>query len=510
MDKRWAFGLILPTVLASTGALAGAQQKHFIVYSAKGGDLKVNGLYAIEARCSKSADFPPPQKGGIFPSQSFTASHAVLATTSGLTATADLSKPPQNLVSLALPFAVNNASTAGSQVDNRQDCDTNYLIKGPSPLFLTPTFSVSTTTNPGAIAAAFQDVVTIATSLAPVVTGTPLKPNITKALGDVQGALPPLQNLFALLFPSTASTEQSTYPLQVGTTIVDTYYSRLRLTVCPVASIIADKNQEYFNDFNKTIDRLAYNDNSCTFVPATLGLAGFTSPDDQAYGLARLAIKNVSTAPLLAQCLGALCPSAIAAKMDPILWNAAPSRKPTAEQCWDVVPPPLVAESQPPWSQVGPVIQAMVNLYGQYFVNASAPPNLAPFSDQNLVSKIVIDDQTATLLFGGAQFEEPRGVFDVLKTKGFSRLGCYQGVTDTSMTYNARASIVGMKIDAAKPDQFKTSDAIALYPLWGGGKIVKLVVSSNPTDISNSIGSSKACGGLAVEAAAAAQITPQK
>jgi hypothetical protein len=59
-------------------------------------------------------------------------------------------------------------------------------------------------------------------------------------------------------------------------------------------------------------------------------------------------------------------------------------------------------------------------------------------------------------------------------------------------------------------DWLASSDSVGQQWSAGGGKIVKFVVSSNPTDILNSIGISKACGGLAVETGATAEIAPQK
>lgn len=65
MYKSWAIGATFCIALAS-GVQAQAQQKHFVVYPAKGGELKANGLYAIEARCSKKADFLATRPTGYF------------------------------------------------------------------------------------------------------------------------------------------------------------------------------------------------------------------------------------------------------------------------------------------------------------------------------------------------------------------------------------------------------------------------------------------------------------
>ena len=92
------------------------------------------------------------------------------------------------------------------------------------------------------------------------------------------------------------------------------------------------------------------------------------------------------------------------------------------------------------------------------------------------------------------------GLLAALKAQGVTGLACFQGWNDgdPKMANNARVSIVGVKPDPAKTSQFKIGDAMALYPLWGGGKIVEVVVSNDYTDIANSIGASTNCGPLTV------------
>jgi hypothetical protein len=493
-----------------TGATADASD-YVRVTLAKGGSLKPNTLYAIETRCSKKLAFPDVSKGGLFPNQTYAISHAVVVSNGSLAAAVDLTKLPATVISFVLPFSVNTAITAAGGIDNRENCDANFLIEGPSSLFLTPLFSVAKTTNPGTINDAANSLLSLTTSLAPVIGGGPLAPGASKTLGGIVGAVSPLQSLFQDLFPSGATTDQKAWPLQVGTSTVETHYSEVKVTVRPIKSIATDENPVYFSDFNKAINALTLKDSaSCPALAGALAEAGFTSTTDRAYALGRLAVKTLSPAQDVAHCLQDLCAPAIAPQMDAILWNGiSAGLRPTNDDCDNVVPPPAEPFAvQPSFSQVAPAIIRLVTLYGQYFGSPTPPAAFAPFADRYMAKTLAIDDRTSGLLFNGKASVDPKGFFDYLKAQKFERLGCYAAVANPALAYNSVASFVAAKRpDAASSATAKVplNGAIVLYPLWQGGRIAEFVASDDPQGILASVGTLTSCGGFQIVSSAPAK-----
>lgn len=431
--------------------------------------------------------------------------HAVVVSTGNVNGAVSLGSLPSSAVSVSVPYSVDTAFASANQQTSWLACDTNYLIEGPADLYVTAIYGESSTTNPGAIADAFKSVVSIVTSLAPVVTGAALGPNAAKTLSGVEGALSPLESLFKDLFPSSGANYQITTKLRIGSTSVATQFSTVSVTVRPIDSIVFDdKNPDnpYFKDFAKLIDGLkitgSLDENACQGVQRSLSQAGFRSADDQAYALGRLAIgKNLGSRASAAECLGDLCQTAIADKMDGVLWNESRDLKPRSEDCEGVRKPDVTFVAQPPWATVGPIVKDLAILYGQYNVGAPLPTTFSQFIGANLSNRIDVDDKTSYRLFGTAAAIDPQGLFDTLKGKTFLRLGCWAGVDNPTMFYGSRSSIVSAKIPkvgASAP----ITDAIAVFPFWSAGKIAKIVVSDDSQDISTTIGKLTSCGGFTV------------
>ena len=512
MKGKFVFRILAAAIAAMSVSSAADASRFVRVVPANGGALKPNTLYAIETRCRKRGDFPELSKGGLFPNQTYAMSHAVVVSTGSLTAAEDLTKLPTTAVSVALPFSVNPAISAAGGIDNRDDCDANFLIEGPSELFLTPFFSLAKTTNPGTINDAVKSVLSLTTSLAPVIAGGPLAPATSKTLSNIGNAVSPLQSLFQDLFPSGLTTDQKAVPLQVGLTKVDTYYSEVQVRVRPVDSVVRDANPVYFADFNKAINAATLKDSSfCPAVAAGLAQAGFTSPTDLAYGLGRLAVKTLTTGQDVAHCLQDLCKPAIDPSMDALLWTGiSASLKPTKDDCDNVVPPPpgpFVV--QPTYSQVARVVVTLVNLYGQYFGSTSPPPAFAPFAEGYVAKTVAIDDRTSDLMFKGAASEDLKGFFDYLKAQKYERLGCYSPVANPALAYNSVASFVAAKRPeepagaptgkaSTAPTKVPLNGALVIYPLWQGGRIAQFVVSDDPQAILASVGTMTACGGFQI------------
>jgi hypothetical protein len=314
----------------------------------------------------------------------------------------------------------------------------------------------------------------------------------------------PLQSLFQDLFPKAARIYQTTLPLGVGTPSVATQFSTVSIMVRTVDSVVFDKqnpSEPYFNDFTKTIDGLSFDKNayadSCSAIRRTLSLAGFTSSDDEAYALAHIAIKNNLSRAAVAGCLGDMCPSAIAAKMDDVdLWKGNLDLKPATGDCQGISSTPTPV--QPPYLPV--IYNAVKDLsqyYGQYTADSPMPAGLQQISSKEFSSSVEIDDRMSYTLFGTTQAIDPPGLIKFLKTKSFLLLGCYSPTSDPRMFYGSSASIVSAKID--KPGATAPIDsAIALFPLWNGPTIGKMVVSDDRQDITASIGQSTSCGRFTV------------
>jgi hypothetical protein len=492
----------LIALLANLGvASVGLAQANYPVkiYPDNHGPLAIDTLYSIETRCAAGPlPFPSSTIPGPLPNTSKKLSHAVVVSTGGVNGPVNLTSLPGSAVSVAVPYSVDTAFAAASQQNSFQGCDANYLIEGPAELYLTAIYGESSTTNPGAVADAFQSFVSVVTSLAPVVTGAALGPNAAKALSGVGGALPPLTKLFQDLFPSNGAMYQRTLRLYVGNTSVATQFSTTTVTVRPIVSIVFDdKNPEkpYFKSFTKVIDDLkltgALDEHTCRGIKNNLAQAGFKSLDDQAYALGRFAIKNnAQDRAMVAEC-----------KMDAVLWNQSSTLEPTAKDCSDIVtasdqtPPP----AQPPWTSVGPILKNFAILYGQYSPDAPPPASFAAFVDTNIASPVAIVDKTSYLMFGATASMDTRDLFNFLKNKSFLRLGCWAGIDDPTMFYGARASILSAKV-AKVGATAPITDAIAVFPFWSDGKLSKLVVSDDAGDISTTIGKLTSCGGFTVSA----------
>jgi hypothetical protein len=500
---------LLATIPTTSASLA--QNTYPVkIYPDNHGPLAIDTLYAIEVHCAQGpVPFPSTTLPGPLPSTSMKISHAVVVSTANVNGPAAIANLPASAVAVAVPYSVDTASASANQQTSLQSCDANYLIEGPASLYLTAIYSEASTTDPGTIADAFHSLVQVATSLAPVVTGGAIAANAAKTLKGVDGALPPLTKLFQDLFPSDARNYQRTQRLFVGSPSIATQFSTTTVTVRPLTSVVFDKgnpDRPYFKSLTKFIDGIKVNgppdEKACGSLRFNLAQAGFKAPDDQAYALGRFALNNnaVSKA-AVAECLGALCFVAIAQQMDDVLWNEASGLKPDGKtDCENVVPPvgqqPVPA--QPPWASVGPIVKDLAILYGQYNSDAAPPATFAQFTDANVANPISIVDKTSYTLFGATTATDADSLFNLLKSKSFLRLGCWAGVDDPTMFYGARASIVSAKI-AKVGATAPITDAIAMFPFWSDGKIAKIVVSDEASDITTAIGKLASCGGFTVQ-----------
>jgi hypothetical protein len=478
------------------------------IYPDNHGALKPQTLYAIELRCAPGPQpFPSAASAGLFPTVAKTLSHAVVVSTANVSGAVTIASLPSSAVAVIAPYSVNTAPDAANEINNlTQGCEANYLVKGPASLYLTALYGESSTPIPGTLADALKSVASIATSLAPVVTGASLAVNVGKTLSGVNGAAQPLESLFQDLFPKSGRTYQATFPLTVGATSVATQFSTVSVVVRPIDSIVFDDinpDKPYFNDFTKTIDSLSFDatssGKSCSAIRRSLILAGFTSPDDEAYALGRVAIKNnLSNKASVAECLGySLCQSALATKMDAVLWAGNTDLKPRADDCDGLKVDTDSAPAQPPYTEIYPTVRDLSQFYGQYNAGDPVPQRLQEFMSKRFSNPVKIDDRTAYTLFGDTKTEDPQVLITFLKTKGFLRLGCYSPTSDPEASYGSRASIVSAKIDkvgATAP----IDDAIALFPLWKDGTISRIIVSGDQQDISASIGNRTSCGGFVV------------
>jgi hypothetical protein len=157
------------------------------IYPDNRGPLKPQTLYAIELRCAPGPQsFPSAASGGLgglLLSASQTLSHAVVVSTGTVNGAVTLTSLPSSAVAVIAPYSINTATDAANQMNNlAQGCEANYLIKGPASLYLTALYGESSTPIPGTLADAVKSVASIATSLAPVLTGTSLALTAAKTL----------------------------------------------------------------------------------------------------------------------------------------------------------------------------------------------------------------------------------------------------------------------------------------------------------------------------------------
>lgn len=278
-------------------------QPHLPVYK----PLDPNTLYAVSITCVPIGNdlAPISEKSGLFAIKKYTTTHAVFVSTKTASQLADnTAKLPDGALGMALVYVTDGDK--GTEIDNRRACDQTFLVKQTDTLFLIPALNFTETVTPGLFFAALDPIMKIIGPLTSVFLGNPIPAEIINKVSAVQQTENPFGKLLALLNRNHSFAR--TYKLSVGTTSVDTQFSRVTVDVKPVSAIV--DVPKYLTELKKQIDSAPQKlpatgiHDACTGVAKDLGNAGFVSPKDQAFTVAYAALRAYNDKNNILECLG--------------------------------------------------------------------------------------------------------------------------------------------------------------------------------------------------------------
>ncbi len=192
--------------------------------------LDVRTLYRVDVTCN-STKLLPAAHSGIFSRTDLVTSHLVAITDQALTGTT----LPTQAKALIPVYSVSTANANQANFTNRA-CNTSFFITGKEALFIAASTNKATSTTPSLITNLFFAGLKVFNPISPLLVGTEaaalLKPSLD-AVGATQG---PLKDLFAQFNKGTTQTIST--PVFVGEQNIRTEYSRTRIIVTPIASVV--------------------------------------------------------------------------------------------------------------------------------------------------------------------------------------------------------------------------------------------------------------------------------
>lgn len=199
--------------------------------------LDPNTLYAVSISCAPIRNdlAPISEKSGLLAMKKYTTTHAVFVSTRTASQLADnTAKLPDGALGMALVYVTDGDK--GTEIDNRGACDQTFLVKQTDTLFLIPALNFTETVTPGLFFQALDPIMKIIGPLTSVFLGNPIPAEIINKASAVQQTENPFGKLLALLNRNRSFAR--TYKLSVGTTSVDTQFSRVTVDVKSVSAIV--------------------------------------------------------------------------------------------------------------------------------------------------------------------------------------------------------------------------------------------------------------------------------
>jgi hypothetical protein len=483
-------------IMTAGAVCAQTSETDFQISRAHTSALSNRKLYALELTCAvnpKGGDLAPIRSNGALPAifwgKTTTTAHFVVVSPNPAAALPDGSvQLPNGAVGMAFAYATNGDK--GAEQDNRKGCDQSFLVSNTSKLFVIPTLDLSTTYTPGAIFTAIDSVIAIVTPLVPLLTGAPINPMISKTVSAVDSTQKPFASLLALL--NKNRNIGRSYDLPAGTTYITTEYSVVTVNVRELSSVVTDRNQKYIGDMTKQIasapQKLDASSNqtiqsSCSLFANAVARLGFGSIDDQAFALAYAAQQSFSTRDQMVHCLGAAGASycTAAEKLD-LLWSGTLGNlRPSVADCANIVPPPVTVVQPTFDTWLKQQMDSLMVALGQYAKNKPPLPAAASELRQLFSTEVSLIDRTTGAIF--ALDTPPKSIpslIDLLIGKGFYHYGCFAQNSDATGQFANGASVIFLAFKApADATSAKQSDALAVFPVYGGGSIASLTISDN-------------------------------
>jgi hypothetical protein len=277
-----------------------------------------------------------------------------------------------------------------------------------------------------------------------------------------------------------------TYKLSTaGPTVIDTQFSRVTITVKPIAAIVDEP--KYIGELRKQIDGAPDKFTgtniraNCVSMAAVLGRAGFVSPKDQAYAVTYTALKSFTTKNDILECLGKRR-AQVAVNLGDILWRGVPDEIRITQGDVDNMPEePVEIVNQPSFNSIRGVMDRLMVRMGQYAKNSPPLPDAVKDLPTLVAKDVVFSNltQSVTLLQGGVASGLP-AFLDGLMAKGFYHFGCFAQNIDATGKYANDTNVVFLAFKA-KPTENKTTinNTLAMFPVFTGAKVSALVAFDN-------------------------------
>ena len=282
----------------------------------------------------------------------------------------------------------------------------------------------------------------------------------------------------------SALNREENYPVSVnlrpGDYEIKTAFSRVKINIKYVPSIIRDGGPTAMKFFRKQIDTSPHkidgnNLGLCTQLATDLLALGFSKQDDIPYALAYKGIRSGLTAGQASTCLGD--DYAVAAASIPGgLWEYAGKDEQVLKlaQAKDEHPP---ADPSIPYQPAFNATRMKVftdALSRLTRVDAMAPADQAAFA-KTLKEPVTLDDKSVTKFFNGEAKEySGNDLATHLIDKGYRRFGCYQSTNLGEKLDGGKTLMFAFKAD--KDDAVLSVENVAvLKPIFGeGGTITKI------------------------------------
>jgi len=495
--KASVLAVIAVATIAGTAQADGLSPS---ITPANGVPLDPGQLYAVETTCTAGAVLPDPTNASgwrnLFPTNKKAMTFYVSVQSTPVSGAPVLSDQLKSSLLVAYSFAFDQ--TKQQLIDNRAggSCNQSILVYGQTNLYVVPVVAAGNQFTAGAVVTAFDDVLKAATSLAPVF-GAAVTGGAIKSLGDVNGAVAPIQDLVGQFDPTNSTIQAQSLALTVGNTTVATPYGTINVAVRPIVSVLNDRHAGYrvqlraaatgaVTGAGNTIDVTADDKlrTTCELVASKVSPSGFTSSLDADYAIIHAAAPSISSKDQMATCLGLARAKEAAGFAEVVMYEGVPlSDRITLTQI------------HPSFADISGRMDLLTQQLGRYVKLPAPQPRLAASIQKNVSAGIWLDDPL--VLF---DVDPPKGApaaIDFLRAKGYQHIGFFAQVTNTMPAFQEYNVVVGFVAIKAPADNSTGcyADALALYPHFTPDLAIdEISVSSNREEIKAIVGTRGAGG----------------
>jgi hypothetical protein len=427
--------------------------------------LSAYGIYRVEIICKQRSALPVDTEHGFFTDKNLVLSHTIAIT-------------DQNISSSALPTADKTKAFIGvfavSGETKKRDgfvneaCSTSFFVSARKPLYLIASASKATATIPSTLTQALYNVAKIAIPIWPLLTGTALVSPLKDKLTAIKDSEQPLKDFISGFDNGTTSTISKS--LNEGTYSVDTQYSRARISITRLKSIIelsseSVENEKFRTAFEDTF--AAFKDelgpasplNDAQFAQRCSSrhnqlLATGLSSYDATYALGYAAHLAGLTADKVITCLGVDFAPIAAKEFEKRYWNSFTgtfNETDVKSSLGTVTPWPI----QPPFPSVEVRYRQLMIVLGIYAQSEQPSKDVQNNFLNYVAPTISISNETDNFTITDTTLSNSDFI-KLIKDKGFQRFGCV--ASDTQ----ALGMFLVFPLKPTANDQYKATDALLI------------------------------------------------